>query len=763
MILFFSLFFQSDVKSETKNDYERQNESYSLKNQNDEILYDRFVSAGGPEIRVGEWYWGFCKIWVETIITKSYSNGYVRNNPDGSFYPGDGFGYVFVYGWVGDSSKCRNLTVCPITSKNIMPGNSQSCQIQKLKTLSKKASKNANVWSEFGIAEISADQNAFDHYIQLQVNAERWGCHFPKNAPRTCGWASISTAGTFSPTVIKPLLDVNLSQEYLNDSDGYRSGNLDRTYYLWDAINIVHNPIYQWKKERVGTLSVKVTKLHELELEKEFQCESTQCNHVLSLDGFEPWLRQYQYGSGSTVYNATKELDLRKHAIIYKIGLYNLGKLIHTSQNKTEQLVVVYEPVYQSYPYLILKDGHWWSWGNRHGVALQYKGSVGGGIDDTAEIHQNRRSKINSYKYFGYAFDPILPKALNQNFSWNKASQIDLKQNCADVVFDLGSFETNDNSAMFVKGGYGKITFSWPILKSMLEKRYINATIENTLQSKNFAGFALKNLTKYSYQYPDVKFSNPVKVLTYHSDGSRTDLPVSVRMVPDFAKGAQYTQDYTCQKVTHDTANAELASIVVDDMYGKENSENGTGYVNVKTHLTSTWFAPFYYLITKDILDLPLAEGYKALSPYEITITVGEKTRTINRIVNFLAPFVHVVNMDSDNLLNVTEDSGFVRIDSDEAFGEITKVVINDKILDSDCTNGCTTTIHHNQDLYIQAWNVWGGRASYFLEKPAVSPINYKINWDLVFVAIIVAVGGLILWRFISRALEYLGFRRLSS
>ncbi|HEX9846655.1 MAG TPA: hypothetical protein VGA92_09395, partial [Candidatus Nitrosotenuis sp.] len=64
-----------------------------------EILYSGLVSGGGPEIVTETHYWGFCKIWVETGISKSYSNGFVRNNPDKSFYPGDGFGYIFVYGW----------------------------------------------------------------------------------------------------------------------------------------------------------------------------------------------------------------------------------------------------------------------------------------------------------------------------------------------------------------------------------------------------------------------------------------------------------------------------------------------------------------------------------------------------------------------------------------------------------------------------------------------------------------------------------------
>ncbi len=726
-----------------------------------ESLYGSLASGGGPEISTKSYYWGFCKIWVETGISKSYSDGFARNNPDKSFYPGDGFGFSFVYGWAGDPSKCRNFSMCPILSKNISPGTPSPCKLQDLKTLSKKTTKNGKAWSSSGTAEISSDENASGHYISLQVNAERWGCHFPKKAPRACGWNTISAVGSYAPSVIKPAVAISLSQEYLNDIDGYKSGNLDNTYYLWDAINIVHNPDYKWKKERVGTLSVKITKQHDLKLETEYQCEAVQCSHTLVHSGFEPWQRQYEYGGGTTAYNATKKEDISKHSLIYKVELLNLGRPIHNSENKTEQLVVLYEPVYEGYPYLVLKDEYWWSWGNRQGVALEYKGSVGGGPDDTAGIHQERRSKINSYDYSGFAFDPILQKTLNQTLLWDGASAAGFAPKCADSKTDPAAFESRSaKTAMFAKAGFGKISFSWPIVKTMLEKRYLNATIQNVLQSVGFAGFDSKDLTKYSYQYPDVKFNNPLKILTYHSDGSRTSLPVSVKLVPDFAKNAQYTHDYTCKKVLYDTGKAELANIVVDDMYGKDNEANGTGYINLKTQLTSTWFAPFYSIIINDTLDLPIAEGYKALSPYHITITVGEKTRTINGVVNFLSPFVHVANLDSDNLLNVTESFGFVRINPDEKFGEITKVLINGKELDVDCTDGCTSTVYSNEDLNVEAWNVWGGRAFAQIEKPKETVLEEQINWDLALVAIVVAVAGLLLSKFSGQALEYFGFRR---
>lgn len=722
-----------------------------------DVLYSLHSSGGGPELTTESRHWGYCKVWVKTTITKSYAAGHARNNPDGSFYPGDGFGYSFEYGWSGDPLKCRNLTVCPVESNHIRPMNQQECSIQNLKILDAKASTIGRSAIISGAAEISAAE-ASGHYIKLQVNAERWGCHYPKKLPRVCGWAQISAAGTFAPNVPRPNTAVMLSHEYVYDSDGYKSGNLDGTHYLWDAIAIVHNPVYAWKADRVGTLSIVVTKLHDLIMEKEFQCGMPTCQFTLEHSGFEPWFRQYEYGEGLTIYNATRQDDIKKQVFAYKIDLYNLGNLIHRSENKTALLVVGYEPVYRSYPYLVLSDGHWWSWSHRQAVAIEYKGSVGGGPDDAAGIHGDRRSKINHYDHDGYAFDPILQVNLNETLSWNQAGRIPthLDQVCLGGTMDYSAFEAKKGpTAMFVKAGFGKILFSYPILKAMLENRYVNATVQNTLYSVDFAGYEKKEITGYQYQYPDVKFSNPVKILTYDSDGSRTDLPVAVVMVPDLQRGAQYIQNYTCNKVLRDTASAGIADIVVSDMFGKENAGSGTGYLNMKTHMTSVWFPPFYSLLASDVLDMPIHQGYKALSPYEITVTVGEKKRTLHRIVNFLSPFVHVVNLDEDNPLKVNETSGFVTIRADEKFGDIALVRINGRTLKEDCTNGCTTVAYAGGDMSIEAWNEWGGKATAHIQKSREAP-TLGTNWDAALVAVAAMLAGILLWRLIGASLRRL-------
>lgn len=756
------LVIMQDVGGASEDAYLHQDLSYGLAISDREVLYDWYVSTGGPRISATTWYLGSCKIWVETVITKAYSGSFVRNNPDKSFYPGDGFNYSFTYGWSGDPLECQNLTVCPLYSNHVTPGSKQECDLESLKVVQRKASSDGNTMLLSGTADISVDENVSGHYIGLQINAQRWGCYFPEGVPSSCGWLQISTTGGFAPPVTRPNIKIALSHEHIDDADGYRSANLDGTYYLWDAINVVHNPTYQWKKDRVGTLSVKITKLHDLKIEKEFQCMMITCNHALTHMGFLPWSRNYEYGGGHSLYNATQNLDIRKHSIVYLVELYNLGRVIHKVSNSTDAFVVSYEPVFDNHPYLVLQDQDWWSWSNRQAIALDYKGSKGGGADDQPHMHENRRSKINQYVYAGYAHNPINKIPLMEPFLWSEAGSISTRpeQRCTAEEFDPLSLETKkENTAMFVKAGSGKIAFTYPILKTMLEKRYINATIYNTIQSANFAGHTIKNLTSYQYQYPDVKFNNPIKILTYDSTGARTDLPIHVTMVPDESRDARYIHDYTCEKILHDTKNSKLANIIVYDMYGKANEANGSGYLNMKTHLTSIWFPSFYSILASDPISLPIHEGYRALSPYEITITVGDKSRTLNRVVSFLSPFIHVVNLDLDNQLDLTHSNGLVRVSPDEKFGEIEKLIVNGVILEENCTNGCTVT-NVEEDLEIEAWNIWGGRAVGYIKK-SEEDMRSEPEWDIIMIAAFGMLIGVFLWRFSGQILKYLGFRRV--
>jgi hypothetical protein len=735
--------YANHSSKQSKLDDSEQRLSYELATDDKNTVYNHYAQTGGREVRTKDSYFAYCQVWVQTTISKLFANGFPRINPDNTYYQGDGFSYSFSYGWEGNKG-CRNFKVCPVESS--LGGESTRCGLSKI-----RPTKSAKQGSSSGTVELSSGDGG---NIQLTVAAERYSCFYPKKARVICGWTEITATGSYVPPIVKPNVDFVITQEPLADKDGFESGNLDGTYYLWDAVNLVHDPQYLWKQERFGTLSVAVSKIYDLKMEQEFQCDAKRCVQILTHQGFEPWQRVHQYGGGMTLLNATKQSELGMHHIMYDIELFNLGRLIHKQQEMVQVLVVKYDPAYANYPYLFLRDGHAFSWGNRAAVALYYLGSEGGGKDDTVGIHEKRRSKINDYEYAGYAFDPIMKTSLGQKLSWSSLGQAS-ESGCFGVESDsLRSGKTD--SAMFVKKGFGKIAFSYPILHTMLSKRYSNATLENTLQSSSFAGFETKNLTAYKYQYPDIKFGNPVKILSYHSDGSRTTLPIWISMVPDTTKGANYTHDYVCKKVFHDTGSKEFAAIVVGDMYDKKNQQSGNGFVNLGSKLTSTWFTPFYNMLAENVFDLELNTGYGAPSPYKIDIKVGQKTRTIHKILNFLSPFTHVVNLDEDNSLDVVSDLGFVKILPKENFGEIVNVTVNGHSLNKDCTSGCTTTISANQDLIIEAWNLWGGRAVALIEKQDASaePANYE--WNLVATTLFVAAAGWLVYKLSRQAIAHL-------
>ncbi len=740
------------MTKKTEYDISTQVTSYLIPTTDPNTVYNHYVQTGGREMRTKDSYFAHCQVWVQTTISKSFVNGAPRINPDNTYYPGDAFAYSFSYGWDG-SKGCRNLRVCPVESN--LGGATAKCDHEKLKPIQNIIT---TPWSASmrGIGEISTDDIS-GHFIQLTIAAERYFCVYPKKSKMICGWSGISATGIYLPNVLKPKTTLTITQEYLKDTDGFVSGNLDETYYLWDAINLVHTPSYKWKQERLGTITVLITKKYDLNLEKEFQCESAACTNTVSLQGFEPWHRAYQYGGGTTLMNATTNNEIKKHRIHYTLELLNLGRPIHKQENTTNVLVVQYGPAYDNYPYLVLKDGHAYSWGNRPAVALYYHGSYGGGQDDLLGIHEKRRSKINSFDYRGYAYDPIVKRPLDESLVWTESSDVvpPKKTMCTGIDTDSGSFEGGKkNTAMFVKKGYGKIVFGYPILHTMLAKRFVNATIDNTLQSSDFAGNEIKNLTTYKYQYPDVKFGNPVKVLTYGSDGKRTDLPVSVTMSPDKERGAQYTHDYVCNKVLRDTKRGGFAEIVVNDMYDKTNQQNGTGYATLKSKLTSTWFPGPYLAFAPDVMNLELSVGYGAPSPYEITMTAGEKTRTIKRIVNFLSPFTHIVNLDADNSLNVTNEHGLLRIHPDEKFGDIVRVSVNGNDLGKGCMGGCTITAAA-EDLKIEAWNLWGGHAVARINNPEAPRGDVSYDWNLGIIAVFVAIIGWLLHGLARQALNY--------
>lgn len=759
-----------------------------------------------------------CEITIRTNILPVYYSGLSspRNNPDRTYYPGDAFHFIIQY---AGSSTCRNFTVHPLQSSGGLTvtghpeTNYESPQsVTSFENTVQQLCKNAgvNTGCVSGHAEISITQNELnqihcttnaktkskvcdkiENKISLTVSGQKKVCTTIKGKLK-CFWVTVSRTASFAPSILNPNISITVTKENLTDSDGYTIRNLDGTYYLWDAINVIHWPVYKWQNERGGTLETVTTKKYDLTNEKEFECQKKSagtCDYTLEHSHIAPWNKVFDHGAGLTIYNATSEKDLGSHSFQYRIDLFNIGRYLNTVSGSTDALVVKYEPVYQNYAYNMLEDNHWWAYGNRPAVALHYYGSNGGGPDDSAGIHEFRRSKLNGFDYSGYAFDPINKVVLSETMSWDSAEPIMLRMvsfedRCnKEMVFDPRSFEVegdktsnNKDSAMFVKSGYGKIIFSYPILRTILKERFHDVTIDNSLQSVHFGGREISNVTDYHYIYPRVKFNTSVKVLVMDSEGQRNQVPVSIVMTPQFDKGAEYTQDYICKKILYDTQDDGFSDIVLDDMYLKDvNKKNGTGFVNLKASLTSTWFpnytgafftnynnSGFDKSPYKNELDIPLNFGFGALSPYDITITAGTKSHTFDaETFQFYSNHIFVVNLDQDNVLNATrnvKNKNLITINHDENFGPIEQVLINGKDYERRCRTGCSIIVPDNEAITLETYNVWGGRAVASLAPIEPEEGTKFDDSNIIWYAILGLIAAIVLWRESKRILRWLGF-----
>lgn len=762
-----------------------------------------------------------CEITIRTnILPVYYGSSSPRNNPDRTYYPGDAFHFIFQY--VG-SDTCRNfrihplqvsggLTVVGYSSKTNNEGShpfENSASIESFENaVQQLCNKNAgvNAGCVSGHAEIALTQDELnqiycttnaktknktctkvENKISLTVSGQKKICTTIGNKIR-CFWVTVSRTASFAPSILNPIISINVTKENLTDSDGYTIRNLDGTYYPWDAINVIHWPVYKWQNERGGTLETVTAKKYDLTNEKEFECQKKSagtCDYTLEHNHIAPWNKVFDHGAGLTIYNGTSEKDLGSHSFQYRIDLFNIGRYLNTASGSTDALVVKYEPVYQNYAYNMLEDNHWWAYGNRPAVALHYYGSNGGGPDDSAGIHELRRSKLNGFDYSGFAFDPVNKVFLNETMSWDSAEPIVLQtvsfeDRCNKVVFDPSSFEveddTNKDSAMFVKSGYGKIVFSYPILRTILKERFHDVTIDNSLQSVHFGGREITNVTDYHYIYPRVKFNTSVKVLVMDSEGQRNQVPVSIVMAPQFGKGAEYTQDYVCKKILYDTQDDGFSDIILDDMYLKDvNQKSGTGFVNLKASLTSTWFPNYtgtFFANSnnsgidknsyKNELDITLNFGFGALSPYDIIITADSKSHTFDaETFQFYSNHIFVVNLDQDNILNATrneKNKNLITINHDENFGPIEQVLVNGKDYERRCKTGCSIIISGNEAVTLEAYNVWGGRAV-----ASLAPMEPEegIKFDdssMIWYAVLGLIAAIVLWRESKRILRWLGF-----
>jgi len=562
------------------------------------LLYTVHQVAGSADVNTDTLRKDRCFVHVQIDVYSAHHGAFHRNNPDKTFYPGDVFDYTTTTWKDGCGSFWQP---CPIqsTSNNTVP-NGPDC----IKGVTYGSA------SDSGTGVITPDYAAGSVSLSKKAIAEQYVCH-KTDSGWSCSWNTVSASATQAVPMRLPNMTVDMWTvgEEFTESAGYTSRNLDESYYAWDAINVVHNPIYLFKNDRVGTVFVEYEKIHDpLVLEDEFFCDAAFCINTMDVSGFLPWTETFDYGGGNTVFNATSLDDIGEHEIRYIARLYNIVPQIDEFTNAIDELVVEYEPIYESYVYPVLRDDEKVAFDDRIGYALHYFGnkSTDANPDDTIGIHEDRRSKINDYFYSTWGADPwefdfidgTIPIATDYSediqLTWDEADHVGIITNEIPVgksvkiedelipteFPEIIPYEVGEHgTANFLKAGYGKVKFNYDglldvVLDSVLKiPRYENATVYNTLESANFAGHDVSFLTFDEYMYPESFFHNTVNVLAVDSDGMQDDsINLSITITPrEEISGTAYLDQYVHDKVVYDTDDDGFAQIITGlDMEGND-------------------------------------------------------------------------------------------------------------------------------------------------------------------------------------------------
>ena len=553
------------------------------------LLFTVHRVAGSGDVNTENLIKERCFVNVKIDVYSTHHSSFHRNNPDKTFYPGDAFDY-HVTTW---KDGCGNFwQPCPIqsTPNNTVP-NGPNCVKGGAKGLDNNSGTGV-IDPGYAAGAVSLSKKAFAEQFVCVKTDSGWDCD----------WETVSASATQGIPMRLPNLTVDMwtvGEEFIEDN-GYTSRNLDESYYVWDAINVVHNPIYEFKNERVGTIFIEYEKIHDpLILEDEFFCDESFCVNTMTIPGFQSWTQSFDYGGGNTVYNATTLDDIGEHEIIYIARLYNIAPQIDEFTQSIDELVVEYFPIYDSYVYPVLSDDQRLAFHDRIGYALHYFGSesTNANPDDEIGIHEDRRSKINDYFYSTWGADPWEFELLDGTVAateysesidliWNEAHDVGIVTNelpvkiseeISDQIIatefpEIVPYEVEEHTtANFLKAGYGKIKFDYPgLLEAVVldtEKnipRFENATVFNTLQSSHFAGHDVTHLTFNEYMYPESFFHNSLTVNAMDSEGNQDNsVSLTLKIMPRLdILGTQYLDEYVQDKILFDTQDDGFSQII---------------------------------------------------------------------------------------------------------------------------------------------------------------------------------------------------------
>ncbi len=699
-----------------------------------------------------------CYLWVrgwdEYNVKDDDDN--LRNNPDGTLYPGDAFTYHFQWSF------------------------SRFCHSQKVDYPSDSGAVNvAGGGKSSGIAEILIPQATQCLGAPSGGGGGKSGWDVDWEETRRCGYVSLTISAIerhcndggcsshlkkrtayVHPDIMAPIVEVGLQEHIIRDPDGYIAANDDYTNYPWDPIAIEHDPEFIYKNERAGTISFEYDRMFApLAEEGGYECDRL-CDQFLTVEGgipnahgtgYLPYPNSSPNGGGMYAYTAVKTSDAGFHDIIYDVTVLNEGKAINRHTNSTKQLVVLYDPKFEHYEYPVLEDAAKYSYDDRQGIVMHYFGSNGIGQGDENKLHETRRSKINAFHPVttsisrGYNIDPIHhdPGLLK----WDSIDHIN--------GTDHAPWVSSGDHAMFEVAGYGVLRLNQEIADAILtgenERRwYENTTTYNTINSDEWAGHENYENFEYTYQYPHTPFAEWYNMVAYTADGKIDQIPMTVSAVPinstdnsnyefgDRDRITVWLDDYLHDKTVHDTGDEHFATAVVDDTYQMSLEGSGTGTLEMWQNKTGLEFSKgFVTLGDLKILEIPMYDALDMDAKMQFDMTAGGANKAFNFIPDFENPHNEIVNINDQNTIDAhrvvygNATTSLIEFAMQKHFGDVVTVKAGDKIHEygTVCDEMCSVTDH--EQVLIEVENGWGGKASHTVN--AASPAERVRDSEQVF------------------------------
>jgi len=665
-----------------------------------------------------------CSVSVSITTSQLTYNGLPRNNPDGTYYPGDAFSVSLSIG----SSHCTSI------STSISGG------------------------SGINIACSSCTNTRVDVLPSASPGSYAVRAFVSGSGPGGPG----SAATSMSITIADPMITVSVIPANLTDTDGYLMRNADGTYYINDAIALEYGLDYKFKDVRMGVIEPEVIRVHPYPYISDLDCLQESCTFVVPKTlATSEYSAQYSYATGIVVANATWQHGLGQKEFRFDVTLKNAGVYTNMRKSYTHTVSIVdYRPVFAStYPYLNLKDDAGSDmYERRLTVGVHYLGSVDA---SDGNIKPLRRAKVNHYTnnvtalVFGtnstadMTRDAELVCLYTEHF--RNSTETGTGMGLSSDVTVVSSTEQG-KTAMIEREGYVKFVSRMMVYVPNTELwiRTANLTASQEFRSVNFGGKSSTELFSASYSYPDPRLTtNIITVNAIDENNYTIDRPVmiTVDMRP---LGTVSVCDYYERHALYSTGgDANIAAMARSDVYScGDDNENGTV---IKVTGTGTAYA---FVNATSIIPLDEILLYRSMYPggidtmppdlvlsmpyyLSIKVSVGGVTKDYSVPLYDSAGAYNVrvmANVGQNNALVAERAAGgasevvYVQPADRELFGSIDAVKVGGKEASCQPLGGLLTcSANIPSEATILATNEWGGTAFAAVSAPVAAESNVGI------------------------------------